>query len=189
MRRLLAALLAVTASSAPAAPPPPGGAPPAAASDRFPGAAELRRAGARYAPVDLRVDLGALPASERTALARLVRAARIIDGLFLRQVWAGNEALLLELAQDASPLGRARLAAFLRDKGPWDRLEGDRPFLPGVPAKPEAASFYPAGASREEVEAWLAKLAPPPRRDARGVITTNPPPPRGGVAGRPDAVE
>jgi hypothetical protein len=188
MRRLLSAALALAALRAPpaaAAPPAQAAAAPAAVPD----AAALRRGEARYAPVDLKVDLSKLPASERTALADLVRAGRIVDALFLRQVWAGNDALLLALARDASPLGRARLAAFLRDKGPWDRLEGDRAFLPGVPEKPAAANFYPAGATREEVERWLATLPPAERRDALGFFTTIRRAPGGGFAIVPYAVE
>ena len=45
-------------------------------------------------------------------------AARLMDTLYLRQVWAGNHPLLLDLSQDATPLGRARLHLFLLYKGP-----------------------------------------------------------------------
>ena len=63
---------------------------------------------ARFAPADIGADLSALPDNERQALARLVEAARIMDALFLRQVWAGNEALLESLARQArrGPRGR-----------------------------------------------------------------------------------
>ena len=56
-----------------------------------------------------------------------------MDALFLRQVWAGNEAKLFELLDDRSPVGQARLRYFLINKGPWSRLDHNRPFLPGVP--------------------------------------------------------
>ena len=56
------------------------------------------------------------------------------------------------------PLWRLRLQAFLIDKGPWSRLDHHAPFLPGVPAKPEGANFYPAGATKADVEAWIASL-------------------------------
>jgi hypothetical protein len=160
---------------------------PAAAA--FPDAAVLRRAEARYAPVELRADVSRLPDSERVALAKLVQASRIVDALFLRQVWAGNEALLLALAPDRTPLGEARLAAFLRNKGPWDRLDGDRPFLPGVPEKPKAANFYPAGATKEEVERWMEGLPPAERAAAQGFFTTIRRAPGGGFAAVPYALE
>jgi hypothetical protein len=177
--RPLALALALLPAAVPAV------APPAAT----PGLAELRRLDARYAPVTLRVDLARLPASERAALGKLVEAARLMDALFLRQVWSGNEALLLELAGDATPLGRARLGYFLRNKGPWDRLDGDRPFLPGVPEKPAEASFHPAGASREEVERFLASLPEAEAAAARGFYTVLRRAPRGGIVVVPYALE
>ena len=48
--------------------------------------------------MDLTVDLKSVPPSEQKALSKLVAAARIMDSLFLRQVWAGNEPMLLRLA-------------------------------------------------------------------------------------------
>jgi hypothetical protein len=186
LRPLAAAALSAAAVSVTAVPAAAASAP----SARFPGPAELRRADARYAPVELRVDLSKLPESERRALARLVEAARVMDALFLRQVWAGNEPLLVELAQDRSPLGQARLAALLRNKGPWDRLEhGEPAFLPGVPEKPAAANFYPAGASKEEVERWIAGLAPDAKAAATGFFTTVRRAPGGGLVAVPYALE
>ncbi len=155
----------------------------------FPDARALRRADARYAPVELRADLSRLPASERAALAKLVEAAWIMDALFLRQVWAGNEPLLLDLLADPTPLGRARLASFLRNKGPWERLDDDRPFLPGVPEKPAGASFYPPGATKEDVQRWLDGLAPPERADALGFFTAIRRTPDGRLVAVPYAVE
>jgi hypothetical protein len=174
---LVAAVLLVVSTPSRAAEPP------------APDAAALRRLEARYAPVALRVDVSRLPAGERAALARLVEAARILDALFLRQVWAGNDALLLRLAADPTPLGRARLACFLRNKGPWDRLDHDRPFLPGVGEKPEAANFYPAAATREEVERFVAGLAPGAREEAGGFYTVLRRAPGGGIAVVPYALE
>jgi hypothetical protein len=132
----------------------------------------LQAMSARLAPVDIRVDLSGLPENERQALAHLVRAARITDALFLRQVWAGNEALLLRLMEDSTLLGQARLKAFLTNKGPWSRLDLDAPFIPGIGEKPDAANFYPAGATKAEVEAWIAGLAPTERTNATGFFTT-----------------
>jgi hypothetical protein len=133
---------------------------------------QLERMAARFAPVDIRADVASLPASERAALGKLVEAARHIDALFLRQVWPGNVPLLLSLLADPSPLGQARLGYFLVNKGPWSRLDDNRPFVSGVPAeKPGGAGFYPAGADRAEVDAWLNSLADDERTRARGFFT------------------
>jgi hypothetical protein len=142
------------------------------AQSPWPDAAKLQAMTARFAPVDIGADLSALPAVERQALAKLVQAAYVMDALFLRQVWAGNEALLMDLLNDSSPLGRARQRAFLLDKGPWARLDHNAPFIPGVPAKPEGANFYAAGASKAEIEAWLASLSVAEREAASGFFTT-----------------
>ncbi len=136
---------------------------------------ELQRLNAmtgRLAPVDIRVDLSGLPANEREALAHLVRAARITDALFMRQSWAGNETMLLKLMGDTTLVGQARLKYFLINKGPWSRLDNDAVFIPGAPEKPAAANFYPAGAAKADVEAWLAGLAPAEHAAAIGFFTT-----------------
>ena len=44
--------------------------------------------------------------------------------------------------------------------------------MPGVPAKPEAANFYPAGAAKDEVEAWMKSLGEADQAAARGFFTT-----------------
>ena len=137
-----------------------------------PDEARLRAMTARFAPVEIGADVSRLPEGERRALAKTIEAARLLDPIFLRQVWAGNESLLLELLGDRSPLGQARLSAFLLDKGPWSRLDHDAPFVPGVPAKPESGNFYPAGATKQELEAWLKALPPAERARAEGFFTT-----------------
>ena len=151
----------------------------------LPDVATLNKSSAKLAPVDLVVDVGALPAGERAALGEMIAAAKIMDALFLRQVWAGNETVLLDLVRDRSPLGQARLHAFLQNKGPWLRLEDDRPFLPGVGPKPPAANFYPADATKAEVEKWMQGL-PADGADCRGrVLHHHPPRARRQAAGDP----
>jgi hypothetical protein len=133
---------------------------------------KLEAMAARFAPVDLTADISALPANERQALAKLVEAAKVFDALFLRQVWDGNEAMLLDLARDGSPLGRARQHYFLINKGPWSRLDHNEAFLAGAPPKPPQANFYPAGATKDEVEAWFKGLSAAERTRATGFFTT-----------------
>jgi hypothetical protein len=153
-------------------------APPAAPTAAAPAAppSPLRTMTARFAPADIGADVGALPGNERQALARLVAAARIMDGLFLRQVWSGNEALLESLARravaDRSGGAAEALHYFLINKGPWSRLDHDTPFIPGVPAKPASANFYPAGATKDEIQKWLDSLTGSAKKAATGFFTT-----------------
>jgi len=160
-----------------------------AADTAAPDLATLTRMSARFAPVDIGADVSKLPANERRALVYLIEAARQVDAIFLRQVWAGNDALLMDLSGDSSPLGRARLAYFLLNKGPWSRLDHNAPFIPGVPAKPEGANFYPAGASKADIEAWLKGLSEADRTAANGFFTTIRRTPEGRFTAVPYSVE
>ena len=133
---------------------------------------KLQTMAARFAPVDLTADISKLPDNERQALGKLIAASKIFDALFLRQVWEGNEAMLLDLARDDSPLGRARRHYFLINKGPWSRLDANEVFIPGAPKKPEEGNFYPGGAAKADVEAWFKTLSGAERTRAIGFFTT-----------------
>ena len=128
----------------------------------------------RFAPVDIGAAVDTLPENERQALAKMVDAARLLDGLFLEQVWAGNVSVLTQLAADRTPEGQAELHYFLINKGPWSRLDHHEPFLrPGlaIPPKPPQANFYPADATREEVDKWIGSLKGAAHAEAVGFFT------------------
>lgn len=151
--------------------------------------AQLQAMTARFVPVELAVDTSKLPAGERLALAKMIEAAKILDGIFLRQSAAENVSLLSALVRDPSPLGRARLHYFALNAGPWSRLDEERPFLPGVGEKPGAGNFYPADATREEVDAWIRQLAPAEKEAATGFFTTIRRLPSGALTAVPYSVE
>ncbi len=125
----------------------------------------------QFAPTEITADLSALPDNERQALAKMVDAAKLFDGLFLQQAWADNPSMLARLAADTSDLGRARLHYFLINKGPWDRVDHHKSFIPGAPVKPEMGNYYPADATKEEIEKWIASLPPAARADATGFFS------------------
>jgi len=121
----------------------------------IPDLAELNRMIARFAPVQLQADESKLSAGDQKALAKLLEAARVIDDIFLKQVWSGNVALRAKLAADSSALGKARLHYFDLNKGPWSELDDHAAFLPNVPPKKlPGANFYPEDMTKAEFEAW-----------------------------------
>jgi hypothetical protein len=126
---------------------------------------------ARFAPTDIKVDLTKVAASDRRVLAKLVEASKIMDAIFLRQAWVGNEAMLIELSRDQTLEGRARLHNFLINKGPWDRLDHNKPFVPGAPEKPAGANYYPEGAAKADIDAWMKSLPEAERARATGFFT------------------
>ena len=149
----------------------------------MPSTAELHVMTARFAPADIGADIAPLPDQERRALARLVEAAKLMDSLFLRQVWAGNDAMLQDLARAAVTKGpasadarqaeaEARLHYFLINKGPWSRLDHNRIFIPGAPPKPESGNFYPEATDKARVQRWIDSLSGEAKTAATGFFTT-----------------
>ena len=141
--------------------------------ERFVAGAQL---GTIMSPLFSRVQIGTslegLPDNEQRALAAIIAAAKVMDAIFLEQVWSGNLAALVELAGDTTARGQARLDFFLINKGPWSRVQNNQRFLPGVPPKPEGANYYPTDATREEIERWIDGLSGDRRAAATGYFTT-----------------
>jgi hypothetical protein len=126
-----------------------------------------------YAPVTLSADLTGLTAKERTMVSLLIDAAKIMDDLFWQQAYPGDRAALLAGLKDPETRRFAEI-----NYGPWDRLAGNAPFVPGVGAKPPGAGFYPLDMGKEEFE--RADLAGSRseytvlQRDAKGQLTVVP---------------
>ena len=138
----------------------------------IPDLAQLEKMIARFAPTELRADISKLSSGDRQAVAKLVEASRVLDDIFLQQLWSGNEAMNAKLRRDTTPLGKARLHDFWIEKGPWSSLDDGAAFLPGVPDKKlPGANFYPEDMTRAEFEAWVKTLPEAERQKAGGFFT------------------
>ena len=51
---------------------------------------QLEQMANRFAPTPLRVGLSSLSPGDRQALVKLIQAARIIDEIFIKQLWSEN---------------------------------------------------------------------------------------------------
>ncbi|MEO8370071.1 MAG: hypothetical protein ABI806_12800, partial [Candidatus Solibacter sp.] len=143
-----------------------------AAAAVMPDLNQLKQMTARHAPVNLKFDEASLSAGDRKALPKLVEAARVLNLIFMDQVWSGNRALYAKLQKDTTPLGKARLHYFWLNKGPWSDLDEHSAFVPDVPVrKPMGANFYPEDMTREEFEAWVKTLSPADKEQAMGFFT------------------
>ena len=116
--------------------------------------AEMEARVEQFAPVTLTFDPAPLDANQRKVLRKLVEASRILDGLFLRQVWEGNPGLRERLQSSHGEGMDAARQYFDIMYGPWDRLLEEEPFLE-VGEKPLGAGYYSEDLTVEEVEAWL----------------------------------
>lgn len=172
MKRMLLSglLMALTGITSAQTEKPP--VPSPATTSSMPDAADLEKMAGRFAPIPLQVDTSALSAGDKRALVKLIEAARVLDHLFMQQLWSGDLALYQELQQDRSALGRARMHYFLINKGPWSEIDEYSAFLPGVPEKkPAGANFYPEGMTKDEFEAWVRQLSPEAREHAEGFFS------------------
>ncbi|HEX5229640.1 MAG TPA: hypothetical protein VFW44_18135, partial [Bryobacteraceae bacterium] len=144
-----------------------------ATAAQIPDLEQLQKMTARFAPTEMRADVSALSPGDKKALVKLIDAARVVDRIFMQQLWSGDLALYDKLKhEDTNPLGKARLKYFWINKGPWSDLDGHEAFLPGVPErKPAGANFYPEDMTREEFEKWAATLPASDKERATGFFT------------------
>lgn len=124
---------------------------------------------ARFAPMRMETDLTVLSQGDREALDHLVKAAELVDQIFVRQAWAGNPEFAAKVAALSGPLAVPAKDYYRIMYGPWDRLEAFEPFL-GTAPYPDGAGFYPEDMTKKEFEAWVE--AHPDDRDAFMSLTT-----------------
>ncbi len=109
-------------------------------------------------PITLNVATGDLPAAEQQALSFIVRAARVMDTLFLKQAYSGNEQIriaLKGLIRREPKVYMPLYAYFQANAGPFARLHGNAPFINVCRSKPAGAAFYPDDMTRDEFAAHL----------------------------------
>jgi len=130
---------------------------------------ELAKKIRRFSPTVLTADTSRLSSGDRRALRKIIEAAKLMDPLFLRQVWSGNEELRQKLEADRTVVGRQRLHYFLINDGPWSRLDDKEPFIEGVlREKPKNANYYPDDMTRDEFNTWVAGLSEVEKQKATG---------------------
>src|SRR5579864_8175354 len=141
-------------------------------ADNIPDLPQLQKMTARFAPTELRADVSKLSPGDRKALLKLIEASRLLNDIFLNQLWSGNQALHTKLERDKTPLGKARLHYFWINKSPWSEIDDHTAFLPGVPPKKlPGANFYPEDMTRTEFESWVKSLSKADREQAEGFFT------------------
>jgi hypothetical protein len=115
------------------------------------------------------VDITGLPANEQAVLVPLLRAARHIDALYMRQVWPGTGALIRERQSSLTSASHAELGALNFFKGPWGPT--GTAFIGGVPSERPIGDFYPSDTTKHDIDIWLGTLSEPDRKRALNSFT------------------
>ena len=98
-----------------------------------------------YHQVPLTADLSHLSDNQKQMLSKLIDASEIMDDLFWKQAFFGDKKAFLQ------QFTNEELKAFAAiNYGPWDRLNGDAPYLSGFGEKAAGAEFYPQDMTKAE---------------------------------------
>jgi hypothetical protein len=118
-------------------------------------AEDIQARRAQFMPQDLTASLDHLSDGDRKALDHLIKAADIMDAIFLRQAWARNPEFQKKVKALQGDDATAARDYYRIMYGPWDRLQSRETFL-GDAKHPEGAGYYPEDMTKEEFEAWIA---------------------------------
>ncbi len=133
---------------------------------------EMQKKVDQFASFTLTSDTSDLSDNEKEMLRIFIETAEIMDNLFWQQAY-GEKHQALELTTDS-----VAQKFILINYGPWERLNGNLPFIEGIGEKPLGAQFYPVDMSKEEFEAFQAEdktsLYTIIRRDTAGKLVSIP---------------
>jgi hypothetical protein len=127
----------------------------------------------RFVPTEISADISKLSSGDKKALDKIIQAARLMDPIYLRQVWSGNVELLKKLETDSTNAGKERLHYFRMNMGPWSLLDNNESFIENAPKeKPAGASYYPEDITKDEFNKWSSALSEKEREQAIGFFST-----------------
>ena len=86
-------------------------------SAAVPDLAQLEKMASRFAPTPLRVDTSRLSPGDRQALVKLIEAARILNDVFMQQMWEGNRRAVWPVTEGYNAAGQGAPALFLDQQG------------------------------------------------------------------------
>lgn len=114
-------------------------------------AQDIKNRLAKYTTVRLTTDVSKLSAKEKQMIPILIEAAKIMDDLFWYEAYGDKNELLSSIKDKRTQ------QLVLINYGPWDRLDGNAPFIEGVGAKPAGANFYPKDMTKAEFDSLNLK--------------------------------
>ena len=101
----------------------------------------------QYAPFVLKYDIGQLSREEAELVGIFIQIADVMDDIYWEQAFGQDNRKRLRELKDPYMRQFAEI-----QYGAWDRLDAEKPFIPGYGPKPAGANFYPKDMTKEEFE-------------------------------------
>lgn len=109
----------------------------------------------QFSVTKINYDESLLDENQKMVVQKLHESAKVMDEIFLEQVYSQNFEIRDRLQNETDELSKLQLQYFTINFGPFDRLDNNRPFI-GDKEKPLGANFYPEDITKEEFENWIA---------------------------------
>ncbi len=116
--------------------------------------AEIKQLLSQYSVTKIKYDKNLLDEREKIVIDKLYQACKIIDEIFLEQVYSKNNYIKAELKNKNDENSKLIYRFFKMNFGPFDRINHNKCFY-GTSKKPEGANFYPEDMTKEEFENWI----------------------------------
>ena len=114
---------------------------------------EMKKKVEQYAPFVLKYDIGQLSREEAELVGIFIQIADVMDDIYWEQAFGQDNRKRLRELKDPYMRQFAEI-----QYGAWDRLDAERPFIPGYGPKPAGANFYPKDMTKEEFEKRMATI-------------------------------
>ncbi len=105
----------------------------------------------QFVTVKLTTDLSVLSENQKKMLPLLFEAAKIMNDIFWTEAYGDKNELLNSLNDE----NEKKFAMI--NYGPWERLNGNEPFIDTYDAKPKGAQFYPVDMTVDEFKSFENK--------------------------------
>ena len=102
----------------------------------------------KYVSFKLTTDISKFSDNQQKMLSKLFEVADIMNEIYKEEVITNSDLAKSLLRSDEEK------ALFEINYGPWNRLDGNKPFIEGEGIKPLGANFYPLNMTKEEFDKW-----------------------------------
>lgn len=110
---------------------------------------EIQQKVDEYAEFELKSDLiQNLSANEKELVKIFIEIGKVMDEIYWDQYFGNENRASLDTLSDPAMRAFANI-----QYGAWDRLDSEKPFIPGYGERPKGCNFYPVDMTKEEFDA------------------------------------